>query len=92
MKYPNNDLWSVRQVEFLEDALEGYENKSAIYYPNKQANLDIPDVATYRYAGVLYFPGQDRTIIFEQGQDFGLGKDEVLEYLKSKNIKVELKD
>lgn len=25
MKYPNNDLWSVRQIEFLYDALAGYE-------------------------------------------------------------------
>lgn len=24
MIYPNNDLWSVRQIEFLHDALKGY--------------------------------------------------------------------
>lgn len=26
MEYPNNDLWSVRQIEFLVDALDGYED------------------------------------------------------------------
>lgn len=90
MKYPNNDLWSVRQIEFLQDALEGYENKSANYYPQKKVSLDIPDIANYRYEGVLYFPNQDRTIIFEQGDDFGLKRNEIIEYLAQKNIRVEV--
>lgn len=89
MQYPNNDLWSVRQIEFLQDALEGYDNQSAIYYPRKKTSLEIPGVGVYNYAGVLHFPGQDRTIIFEQGKGFGLNKEEILGYLQQKNIKVE---
>jgi hypothetical protein len=91
MKYPNNDLWSVRQIEFLEDALKGYENKSAVYYPNKKVKLNIPNIAQYNYVGVLHFPGQDRTIIFEQGENYGLKQNEILVYLKSKNIQVTIK-
>lgn len=91
MQYPNNDLWSVRQVEFLQDALEGYENKSAIYYPEKKVSLDIPGIATYNYTGVLHFPNQDRTIIFEQGEGFGLQEDAIRDYLSKKNIQVEVK-
>ena len=91
MKYPNNDLWSVRQIEFLVDALEGYENKSAIYYPKKQLQLTIPDIATYDYMGVLHFPDQDRTIIFERGKNFGLTEKEILDYLQKKGIRVEVK-
>ncbi len=75
MKYPNNDLWSVRQIEFLQDALKGYENSNAIYFPDKEVVLGIPDLATYTYKGVLYFDGQDRTIIFEQGDGFGLKQE-----------------
>jgi len=89
MQYPNNDLWSVRQIEFLQDALEGYENKTAIYYPKKKLSLDIPEIATYNYVGVLHFPGQDRTIIFEQGDGFGLTEEAVLTYLQEKNIQIE---
>lgn len=89
MSYPNNDLWSVRQIEFLEDALKGYENKSAIYYPKKQLSLEIPGIATYNYLGVLHFPGQDRTVIFERGEGFGLEEEVVLAYLNQKNIQVE---
>jgi hypothetical protein len=89
MQYPNNDLWSVRQIEFLQDALQGYENRSAVYYPEKKTSLAIPGVATYNYVGVLNFPGQDRTIIFEQGKSFGLKKEEILKYLQQMNIKVE---
>lgn len=91
MTYPNNDLWSVRQVEFLEDALEGYENKSAIYYPSKKVDLNIPDIASYKYTGVLHFPDQDRTVIFEQGENYGLKETEILDYLRKKNIKVEVR-
>lgn len=89
MHYPNNDLWSVRQIEFLRDALEGYENKTAVYYPEKAVSLGIPEIATYNYVGVLHFPGQDRTIIFEQGEGFGLKKETILAYLREKNIQVE---
>jgi hypothetical protein len=88
MQYPNNDLWSVRQIEFLQDALEGYEGKTAEYFPVKQVTLEIPGIATYNYTGVLHFPGQDRTIIFEQGEGFGLKKSEILDYLQKKNIRV----
>jgi hypothetical protein len=88
MKYPNNDLWSVRQIEFLEDALKGYENTQAIYYTGKELSLDIPGIATYAYTGVIHFPGQDRTIILEQGEGYGLKKPEVIDYLKKKNIKI----
>lgn len=89
MNYPNNDLWSVRQIEFLQDALEGYDNKSAIYYPEKEVLLNIPGIAIYNYIGVLHFPNQDRTILFEQGEGFGLKKAEILAYLQQKNIQVE---
>lgn len=91
MKYPNNDLWSVRQIEFLRDALEGYENKRAVYYPDKRTSLDVPGITTYQYVGVLHFPDQDRTIIFEQGDGFGLRKEEILDYLREKNIQVEVR-
>lgn len=91
MKYPNNDLWSVRQIEFLEDALEGYENKPAIFYPNKTLELVIPGIAIYKYRGVLHFPGQDRTVIFEQGDNFGLSEQEITNYLKDKKISLEIK-
>jgi hypothetical protein len=90
MNYPNNDLWSVRQIEFLKDALKGYENTIVDYYPNKTTNLTIDDIATYNYLGVLFFNNQDRTIIFEQGDGFGLKQDDILEYLKYLNIKVNL--
>lgn len=86
MQYPNNDLWSVRQIEFLEDALEGYENKEVDYYPERELSLGIPEIANYSYKGILHFPGQDRTIILEQGRDFGLKEDDVFRYLKEKNI------
>jgi hypothetical protein len=89
VNYPNNDLWSVRQIEFLQDALDGYENKSVVYYPEKLASLEVPGIATYSYCGVLHFPGQDRTILFEQGEGFGLKKEEILAYLSQKGIKVE---
>lgn len=91
MQYPNNDLWSVRQIEFLQDALKGYENKTAVYYPNKKITLVIPGIATYIYTGTLHFPDQDRTIIFEQGEGFGLKRDEILTYLREQNIQTVLK-
>lgn len=86
MTYPNNDLWSVRQIEFLHDALEGYANTEAHYYPNKEVSLNIPEIATYSYKGVLYFEGKDRTVIFEQGETFGLKQQEIEDYLKKLNI------
>ena len=89
MKYPNNDLWSVRQIEFLRDALVGYENKKAMYYPKMNTALTIPGIADYDYEGVLHFPDQDRTIIFEQGEGFGLKEDAVRAYLDEKNIQIQ---
>jgi hypothetical protein len=88
MQFPNNDLWSVRQIEFLQDALDGYDNAQADYYPSKQVTTEIPGVAIYYYIGVLHFPGQDRTIIFEQGEGYGLKSAEILAYLEQKNIRV----
>lgn len=91
MTYPNNDLWSVRQIEFLEDALKGYENSRAVFYPTKEISLDIPGIATYKYVGVLHFEGQDRTIIFEQGDNFGLKQPEIRSFLEKLNIEVSIK-
>jgi len=76
----------VRQIEFLEDALEGYEDKTVDYYPERELLLSIPEIAIYNYKGMLHFPGQDRTIILEQGEGFGLKEDDVLMYLQRKNI------
>jgi len=90
MNYPNNDLWSVRQIEFLHDALEGYENKKALYYPKLKTTLTVPGIAEYTYEGVLHFPNQDRTIIFEQGEGFGLQEATIKAYLKEKNIEVQI--
>lgn len=39
---------------------------------------------------MLHFPDQDRTIILEQGEGFGLKRDDVLKYLREKNIQVEV--
>ena len=89
MKYPNNDLWSVRQIEFLYDALKGYENKSCVYYPDKIVQTIIQDVSTYNYTGVIVFENQDRTIILEQGENFGLTEKDILKVFKEKNIKCE---
>lgn len=86
MQYPNNDLWSVRQIEFLRDALEGYEDKKVDYYPERKLSLSIPHIADYNYVGVLHFPNQDRTIILEQGKGFGLKEQDIIAYLKEKNI------
>jgi len=90
MKYPKNDLWSVRQIEFLEDALDGYEGKSVIYYADKKLEVEIPGIEKYEYEGVLHFPDNDRTIILEQGTNYGLKKVEVLDFLENKNIRAEL--
>lgn len=86
MTYPNNDLWTVRQIELLEGALEEMESKTAIYYPNKEYHLTIPGVAEYKFKGVLNFVGHDRTIIFEQGEGFGLTYGEIVDYLEKFNI------
>ena len=42
MNYPNNDLWSVRQIEYLYDALNGYDGKHCVYYVDKQVKTTIP--------------------------------------------------
>jgi hypothetical protein len=86
MHYPNNDLWSVRQIEFLEDALKGYEGLEADYYPDEELRLEIPGIASYAYRGILNFVGRDRTVIFEQGSDFGLKRPDIETYLQQLNI------
>jgi hypothetical protein len=86
MQYPNNDLWTVRSIDLLEGALEDMANKTATYYPNKEYRLTIPGVAEYRFEGVLNFEGHDRTIMFEQGDGFGVTYDEIVSYLKKFNI------
>ncbi len=86
MKYLNNDLWSVRQIEFLYDALKGYENKTCVYYADKPVKTVIPNIAEYNYLGVIVFEGQDRTIMLEQGKNYGLTKTDVERVLKEKNI------
>lgn len=86
MKYPNNDLWSVRQIEFLYDALNGYENKECVYYVNKQVQTIIQNVATYNYVGVIVFENQDRTIMLEQGLNYGLKEQDVIKVFNEKNI------
>ena len=86
MEYPNNDLWSVRQHEFLVDALKGYEGKHAVYCPDTEFSLPIPGIADYTYKGILNFEGQDRTIIFEQGPRFGLQREDIEQYLAKLGI------
>jgi hypothetical protein len=86
MDYPNNDLWSVRQIEFLEDALKGYEGAHAAYYPDAELSLPIQGIADYTYKGLLNFVGQDRTIIFEQGPGFGLQRQQIEAYLAQLGI------
>ncbi len=82
MKYPNNDLWTVRSIDLLEGALEDMEGKRAKYYPNMVYQLAVPGVANYKFKGVLDFEEDDRTIQFEQGLGFGLTYDEIVEYLQ----------
>ncbi len=91
MKYPNNDLWSVRQIEYLYDALNGYDNKECDYFTTKEVTTTIEGIATYRYKGVIVFFGQDRTIMLEYGDEYGLDKSTVLKVLAEKNIKCNLR-
>ena len=86
MKFTNNDLWRVRQIEFLYDALKGYEGKECIYYVNKAVQTVIEGIAIYNYVGAIVFEGQDRTIILEQGENFGLSEREVIKVFGEKNI------
>lgn len=86
MNYPNGDLWCVRQIELLDDALEDMANKMANYYPNLEYSLAIPDVADYTFKGVLHFTQDDRTIMFECGDGFGLERDEIVPYLERYSI------
>ncbi len=90
MKYPNNDLWSVRQIEFLYDALQGYENKSCVYYVDKKVSTLIENIAQYNYVGVIVFEGQDRTIMLEQGAGYGLKQSQVIKVFDEKNISYKL--
>jgi hypothetical protein len=50
MKYPNNDLWTVRSADLLEGALEDMKGKTVMYYPNKVYQLSIPGVASFGLA------------------------------------------
>lgn len=86
MRYPNNDLWSVRQIEYLYDALNGYDGKHCVYYVDKKVKTSIPDIAEYEYVGVIVFEGQDRTIMFEQGENYGLKESDVIKVLDEKRI------
>ena len=90
MKYPNNDLWSVRQIEYLYDALNGYDNKHCVYYVDKKVKTTIPNIAEYNYVGVIVFEGQDRTIMLEQGKNYGLKENDVVKVLKEKNISYDI--
>ena len=87
MEYPHNDLWTVRSLELLKGALEDMEGKSATYCPNMTYQLAIPGVAEYKFKGVLTFDEDDRTIQFEQGEGFGLTRDEILGHLQKYTIK-----
>lgn len=86
MNYTNNDLWSVRQIEFLYDALKEYENGNCIYYVDRKFQLKLDEMGTYNYVGALYFEYQDRTILLEQGKNFGLKQSDVVKVLNEKNI------
>ncbi len=86
MKYPNNDLWSVRQIEFLYDALAGYEKKHCIYYVDKKVQTIIDGIAKYNYVGVIVFEKQDRTIMLEQGKGYGLKQHNVIKVFEEKDI------
>ena len=90
MKYPNNDLWSVRQIEYLYDALNGYDGKHCIYYVDKTVKTVILNIAEYNYLGVIVFEGQDRTIMLEQGRNYGLTQKEVEKVLKEKHISFDI--
>jgi hypothetical protein len=87
MKYPNGDLWTVRQIELLEGALEDMKGKTAVYYPDMEYSLTIPGVGEYHFKGVLSFNEDDRTVMFEHGEGFGVGHSETLDYLHRFNIK-----
>lgn len=86
MKYPNNDLWTVRSADLLEGALEDMRNKQVKYYPEKEYSLTIPDVATYVFRGVLDFEDDDRTVMFEQGEGFGLARSDIVDQLNKFDI------
>ncbi len=86
MKYPNNDLWTVRQIDLLEGALEDMRGKSATYYPDVMYHLSIPKIAKYRFRGVLNFDNDDRLIMFEEGEGFGVTYSEVIDCLNRYNI------
>lgn len=86
MKFPNNDLWTVRQIELLEGALEDMRGKNANYYPTLPYHLTIPDIAEYQFKGVLCFNEDDRTIMFEEGDNFGVSYEEIIDCLKRYGI------
>lgn len=87
MKYPTNDLWTVRSTDLLDGALEDMRGNTASYYPGKVYSLTIPGVMDYQFRGVLNFDEHDRLIMFEQGDDFGLTRNDILPYLKKYGIR-----
>lgn len=87
MKYPNNDLWTVRQLDLLEGALEDMRGKSATYYPKLVYQLSIPKIAEYAFRGVLNFDRDDRLIMFEEGEGFGVSYTEIIDCLNKFSIR-----
>lgn len=90
MNYPNNDLWTVRELSLLDGALEDMKGKNARYYPDLEYLLPIPGVCTYIFKGVLLFDDDDRTIMFEYGEDFGLSSNQVIEQLDKYDVRYTL--
>lgn len=86
MDYPNNDLWTVRSIDLLEGALEDMKGKTAVYYPGKAYSLIIPGVAEYNFKGCVNFEENDRTIMFEHGESFGVSYEQIVEYLNKFHI------
>lgn len=86
MKYPNNDLWTVRQIELMDGALEEMKGKKARYFSELKYSLTIPNVGEYQFKGVLTFENDDRTVMFEYGAGFGVSRKEIIDYLNKYEI------
>ena len=72
----------------MDGALEDMKGKKAQYYPELEYSLQIPGVCIYQFKGVLLFDDDDRTIVFEQGEGFGLSREQIEEYL----VRYEIQD
>ncbi len=86
MEYPNNDLWTVRQLDLLEGALEDMRGKTAIYYPSLNYRLSIPKIAEYAFKGIINFSNDDRLIMLEVGEGFGVTYPEIIDCLNRFDI------